>query len=423
MTLVDDFTARYIKEFDFYEQVARAAADMLEADLQAAGVRCIVTSRAKSVSRLREKCEKRLPVKGYSTLDDLYEDIVDLAGIRVALYFPGEREIVDGRVKHLFEVLEPSKNFPEAGHQRPGKPRFEGYAASHYRVRLREKGGSEQDNRYAAARLEIQVASVLMHAWSEVEHDLVYKPADGDLSHDELALLDQLNGLVVAGEIALEALQAAARRKVENGVRSFKNHYELAAYLLSRVDASEVSSISDGGIGRIDQLFLLIRTLGIDTPDKLHGYLDALHGDVERRPLADQVIDAILREKDSGYIDFRRIRRKQSVSHGDASYENEAVGKFLRSWIAYEKLERDLIREREPNLRRLRTVGALHRLGLLDEERQQDVEVCRRLRNAVVHGIEPVPPQPMVEASARIGQIVKALVPLTAERRARDHDG
>ena len=43
-----------------------------------------------------------------------------------------------------------------------------------------------------------------MHAWSEVEHDLIYKPLQGTLSKEELAILDELNGLVLAGEIALE---------------------------------------------------------------------------------------------------------------------------------------------------------------------------------------------------------------------------
>lgn len=45
--------------------------------------------------------------------------------------------------------------------------------------------------------------------WSEVEYDLVYKPLDGDFSGEEYALLDQLNGLAISAEIALENLQKA----------------------------------------------------------------------------------------------------------------------------------------------------------------------------------------------------------------------
>lgn len=54
-----------------------------------------------------------------------------------------------------------------------------------------------------------------MHAWSEVEHDLIYKPLQGTLSKEELAILDELNGLVLAGEIALERLQAAGNERIQ----------------------------------------------------------------------------------------------------------------------------------------------------------------------------------------------------------------
>ena len=36
-----------------------------------------------------------------------------------------------------------------------------------------------------------------MHAWAEVEHDLVYKPQEGVLSTEELSILDELNGLAL----------------------------------------------------------------------------------------------------------------------------------------------------------------------------------------------------------------------------------
>jgi ppGpp synthetase/RelA/SpoT-type nucleotidyltranferase len=73
-----------------------------------------------------------------------------------------------------------------------------------------------------------------MHAWAEVEHDLVYKPQEGELSGEELSILDELNGLVIAGEIALERLQRSGEARVAAADRRFENHYELAAHLLSR---------------------------------------------------------------------------------------------------------------------------------------------------------------------------------------------
>jgi ppGpp synthetase/RelA/SpoT-type nucleotidyltranferase len=213
MDLIAQFVSRYRKEYDFYEQACRMAAQVLDSNLQSAGVRAIVTSRAKNPMRLETKVKQRAMKKAYASVDEIYEDIVDLSGVRVALYFPAEREEVGRIIKSIFVPVVEPKEFPTPG-QPTYKKRFSGYWATHYRVRLPETLLNESQKRYAEARIEIQVASVLMHAWSEVEHDLVYKPLQGQLSEDEYAILDELNGLVLAGEIALERLQRAGDLRV-----------------------------------------------------------------------------------------------------------------------------------------------------------------------------------------------------------------
>jgi ppGpp synthetase/RelA/SpoT-type nucleotidyltranferase len=202
---------------------------MLRARLEEAGIRSIVTSRATSLTRLEEKCRERNARKDsqpYASVDDIYSDIVDLAGVRVALYFPDERGQVGGIVTQLFVEWDKSREFPRdseppANEAEPTtdddernewEKRFSGYVATHYRVRLRPQGSSDADQRYATANIEIQVASVLMHAWAEVDHDLVYHPYAGKLSEAEYVLLDQLNGLVIAGELSLRQLQRPPRR-------------------------------------------------------------------------------------------------------------------------------------------------------------------------------------------------------------------
>lgn len=82
-------------EFDYYDQAARLVAQALDSNLQAAGIRSMVTSRAKSPSRLEAKLPQRARSKTYAKSSDISADIVDLAGIRAALYFPGERDQVD----------------------------------------------------------------------------------------------------------------------------------------------------------------------------------------------------------------------------------------------------------------------------------------------------------------------------------------
>jgi ppGpp synthetase/RelA/SpoT-type nucleotidyltranferase len=183
MGVIEDFIGRYRKEYDFYDQAARLAAQLLEARLQAAGVRSIVTSRAKAVGKLETKVRDRSKRKSYDSVEAIYGDIPDLAGARVALYFPAQHDQVGLLINELF-VVEKTKSFPDGSPPKYQK-RFSGYSATHYRVRLRESSLVDSQKRYAEAPIEIQVASVLMHAWSEVEHDLVYKPYQGVLSEDE----------------------------------------------------------------------------------------------------------------------------------------------------------------------------------------------------------------------------------------------
>ena len=210
MDLINQFIENYKRKLNFYEAAGRLAAKQLEASLQSAGIRAMVTSRPKAPGRLKSKVLIRNSRRAvpYKNMREIYEDIADLSGVRVSLYFPGDRDKTDSLVCDLFTVLE-TKQFPEQSKPPTYNKRFSGYWANHYRARMREDSLEPSQKKYAEARIEIQVASVLMHAWSEVEHDLVYKPLQGTLSDEELAILDELNGLVLAGEIALERLQSA----------------------------------------------------------------------------------------------------------------------------------------------------------------------------------------------------------------------
>ena len=198
MDLVNQFIENYKRRFQFYETAGRLAAKQLEDALQSAGIRAIVTSRAKNPGRLKSKVLRRNARRetAYKNMREIYEDIADLSGVRVSLYFPGDREKANALIADLFVVLE-TKQFPEQSKPPSYNKRFSGYWANHYRAHMREEHLDASQLKYAAARIEIQVASVLMHAWSEVEHDLIYKPLQGTLSEEELAIIDELNGLVL----------------------------------------------------------------------------------------------------------------------------------------------------------------------------------------------------------------------------------
>lgn len=237
--VIEVFISAYTREFDYYDKLSALTGLKLESALKKSGIRAIVSYRAKGIESLRRKLEKR-DVSGegskYKKVEDIYDDIADLAGVRVALYFPGDIDVVSKIISENFTELY-SKTFPEGrreGSEGIYAKRFDGYHAKHYRVKL------DDETRYSETPVEIQVASVLMHAWSEVEHDLVYKPMSGGASKEELMILDEINGMVIAGNIALERLQSAIIERVNGEGYVFQNHYDLASYISKEVGINEI---------------------------------------------------------------------------------------------------------------------------------------------------------------------------------------
>jgi ppGpp synthetase/RelA/SpoT-type nucleotidyltranferase len=369
-------------------------AQVLDSNLQSAGIRAIVTSRAKNPVRLETKVRQRAQSHTYDSVDDVYDDIADLAGVRVALYFPAEREEVGRIIRSLFVPVADPKEFPASAKPTYEK-RFSGYWATHYRVRLPETLLNDSQKRYAEAKVEVQVASVLMHAWSEVEHDLVYKPLQGKLSEDEYAILDELNGLVLAGEIALERLQRAGETRVSAHDREYTNHYDLASSLLEMSRAKLAGlNIHDSAIGRVDLLFELLRDLGLNKPEDLARYVDALHADFERRPLAEQVIDQVLAEDTARYATYEHVRALDvpalalTTSDAPRASQSEAIGQFMALWIDYERMLRTVAATKGYKSIGMPSLRALYAISDISPEIKESAERLRHFRNQLVHGIE-----------------------------------
>jgi len=421
MNTIERFVRSYSRQFDFYEKVSQLCAQQCEAELESLGVKAIVTYRAKRPDKLEAKLKNRAS-KGrkYQSDEDIYGNIIDLAGVRIALYFPGDREEVGKFIKSRFEVIRPVRVFPRDSETVSGK-RFSGYSAYHYIVNLKKNRLAVPQQRYSNTPIEIQVASVLMHAWAEVEHDLVYKPAHGTLSDDEYAILDELNGLVLSGEIALERLQKALEVRVAGKSRRFSNHYELAAYLLEAARPITKGLADELSIGRVDLLFQLLVRVGMDRPDKIEPVIRELKTISERRPLAEQITDAILRANRELYDTYQEIRAEQDVktpytiakSKVLASRRQEAIGLFLSRWIELENVMLDLARQKRPGIStlRLRRMLLLYfgRLGIADSGMLKDIDRLRRLRNMLVHGIELPSAEVLVQESKSLEKLIRDL--------------
>lgn len=319
MSIIDNFIEYYTKNLDYYREAARICAQICETSMEQMGIRTIVTSRAKKPQRLKDKLEKRDLVKNYSSFDEIYEDIADLSGVRIALYFPGDLYKVQQLIEANFQVKE-YKVFPEPSQMQETqeneyKKRFSGYWATHYRVYLKEKDLPEGAKQYSGILFEIQVASALMHAWAEVEHDLVYKPFSGELSYEEYQILDELNGLVLAGEIALQRLQKAMKNRVSQVGTEFGNHYELAMFLYNKLGYQTEGVHKDIVLGRVDLLFDCIRSTGYDKPEALKELLTDIDTDSRKGPVVDQILEKLREFNPMLYENYRNVKQNEELKY------------------------------------------------------------------------------------------------------------
>lgn len=425
---VREFLARYRREYDYYARTARIVAERCEALLSESGIRAIVTNRAKRPDKLKAKTVDRENKRnkerghGYLSVQEVYDDIADLAGVRIALYFPADRAEVDKLLREAFDLEEAPRLFPESApkpttqNSSTYEKRFSGYAATHYRVRIKASMLSESDRRYSDSRVEIQLASVLMHAWAEVEHDLAYKPESGQLSTEEHAILDELNGLVLAGEIALERLQSAMERRVAGD--SFRSHYELAAYLYEQFRAFPGRAEIEPTMGRVDTLFKLLDRANLARPDGIHQFIAAVHENTEARPLAEQIVDLVLLAQPARYDDLRAIRTEDDIGHAaeTSSHTSEeanrklALADFIHAWVRFEQAIVDAApQESRAANAMVDTPTRLMRRLKVPHEIMSVVHQVRHLRNQAVHSTDPVEPERLRDAIAFLEELITGL--------------
>ncbi len=400
--MIRSFLDYYQENYDFYQQAAAHCAQLCEMALENNGIRAIVTSRAKRPDRLAEKLYKRRftyqqensGAERYRTFEDINADIVDLIGIRISLYFPGDRAEVHKILHGCFSVRQ-LKTFPlppkAATKPSDYQKRFSGYFATHYRVPLGKDCGD-----YQGINAEIQVASVLMHAWAEVEHDLSYKTYTGQLSQEEQAILDELNGLVLAGEISLERLQQAIRRRVDVAPRPFANHYELAVFLLNQVREKPVC---DSCVGNVALLFQFLKAAKLNHPQDLLFFIRRMETLEEQKTLCDQLLDAILNDYPEHHAVLQTLRLESANPYqAPAQFHRQrldesiqkTLGFFLFRWMLFETASRNLLQQR--NISRTSVGNAIRMLReweLIDADMSERLERLRRLRHSLLYTATP----------------------------------
>ena len=265
----------YDKQYTYHVKVAGLAEKVCKNILETQGIPAICTSRGKTFESVRAKLINRSEEKGeakYEDIDAVYDDIVDLAGARIALFFPDQQDSVGLLIRSQFKVKEvkyPEQHKKMADENAVYKNRFFGYTAIHYRVSLKlNEGEAKAENLGPGShRAEIQVMSVLQSAWAEVEHDIEYKKVIGPATRHEKRILDGLNGLVNTGEILLDQLHEVVKNRIRSEDKEFRDEYILGTFLHKWI--YDKTGWEDVSLSSVDVLLKLLRVCHLDKPSTL----------------------------------------------------------------------------------------------------------------------------------------------------------
>ena len=161
----------YDQSKGIYEDFCFSVERLLKDFLNLEGIRFVdVTSRVKK----RDSLERKIARKGNGRYQKL-ADITDICGIRVITYFEGDVKRVADIVEREF-AIDRANSIDKYHAQDPG--RF-GYRSMHFVALHRSDRRTLMEyRRFDPCKIEIQVRSILQHAWAEIEHDLGYKSTD-----------------------------------------------------------------------------------------------------------------------------------------------------------------------------------------------------------------------------------------------------
>ena len=162
---IDGILQQYETNFPLYSSFTEKLEKLVNDILNENGLRVhSVTSRVKKRNSLKKKIES-----------DKYSDIsniTDICGLRIITFYSDD---VDNVAKIISSELEVDKDHSVDKRELMDPDRF-GYLSLHFVVKLSSSRLQLTEyRRFGDCQAEIQIRSILQHAWAEIEHDLGYK--------------------------------------------------------------------------------------------------------------------------------------------------------------------------------------------------------------------------------------------------------
>lgn len=245
----------------------------------------------------RKSLAAKIIKKGkYSSIND----ITDIVGVRIISHYASDVDRIASIVEKEF-LIDAENSIDKRKSLEPDK--F-GYLSLHYIVSLNDKRtGLSEYGRYKNIKAEIQIRSILQHAWAEIEHDIGYKSNNGlpnvirrhfsrlagllELADDEFVKIRQsinvIQGEVVSaikqgkGDILLDVVSLAEFTEQSTIMAEIKNDLKI------RYDIKVSETVSKT---ELPAILAVLAYLNISTVKELSGALKLHREDISQRLLA-----------------------------------------------------------------------------------------------------------------------------------------
>jgi putative GTP pyrophosphokinase len=242
-----------------------------------------VDHRVKEVESAADKLARKMAKDGEPRT---LESFTDLLGLRVITYFQDEVDAVAQIIAREFLIDEEnSVNKNEAL-----DPDQFGYRSMHYVAQLSEsRADLPEYHSFADIKFEVQIRSILQHAWAEIEHGLGYKAEA--VPRTIKRRFSRLAGVLELADDEFEGLrremsrhQETTREIIGNGALGVEiDQDSLSAFMrqskeIGRLDKAIAKAMSGAVLKRLDEEFIGLQAaqlveLGFGSLEELGNYI------------------------------------------------------------------------------------------------------------------------------------------------------
>ncbi|MCU0848205.1 MAG: tetratricopeptide repeat protein [Spirochaetes bacterium] len=196
----------YESRLQSYYSVLEFMTKKLEGVISESGIKALVKGRIKDFDALLRK----LLIKSQATvIDDPFEKITDIIGLRIVVPFFEDIKLIESLIKKSFGVVEIDYKSLDLSIKEFG------YDSTHILVEVPE-GIEDIEVPPASMVSEIQLRTILQEAWAEVEHELVYKTNLDNIEDNMKRKLIALKATLSLADTTFQELRDFQKKKIHD---------------------------------------------------------------------------------------------------------------------------------------------------------------------------------------------------------------